>query len=279
MQSFLVYDVFDAVAVLFAARGIKIASNQETKLRFESLNASRWSIARWRKFTNCTDWLSVDIEEEDISEAQRAELALRIASSYLRCKVNLASYSSVSSIASNRNDRSFGYERSTFTTPTVTLNLGASNSVTFLPPTTSFEVNEEMVVEWLRPGARKSDTNNDASNSKSLWRESRSWAARLMLAGREALASVTHHQPEPVGREATDQSLQQPAEGTQTQQGTHQPVVRVAESNQAQQFADLFSQILTKTSTAGTSTSTILNHPAPILEKLSWDSVKPLISN
>ena len=269
MQSTRVVDVFDAVSVLFAARGIKIPSNQETKVQFEDLNARRWSLDHWRKFKNCTEWLAVATEEGDITEAQRTELALRIASAYLRCKVNLTSFSAVSA---GKYDRSFGYEQSSFTTPTVTLNLGATNSVSFRPPT-SFEISEVMVAEWLRPGAKKSDASNNTSDSKSIWRESRNWAAKLMLAGREALAPST--QLEAGDREASNQDLQQSAEGAQTQQTAQQPSQQAADSNQAQQFAEHFiMQLLAKSSAAGAATSTVLSHPAPILEKLNWESVK-----
>ena len=273
MQSIRVVDVFDAVSVLFAAKGIKMQPNPETRARFKDLNAARWSLDHWKKFSNCSDWLGEDTEEEDISEAQRAELALRIASSYLRCNVNLNSFSSVSSTA-DRTDRSFGYEHSS-TTPTVTLNLGATNSVSFRLPPTSFEISEEMVAEWLRPGAKKPDAANSSSKSKSIWRESRSWAARLMLAGREALASSTQLKPpSSEDMEAADRGLPHPAEETQTQQTPQQPSERVAEGNQAQQFAEQFIKFLTKNSVAGASTSTVLSHPAPILEKLDWESVK-----
>ena len=102
MQQIKVAGVFDAVKVLLAAKGIKIPASQETKLRFESINSTRWSMSRWRKIRICTDFLPVDTEEEDISEAQRSEIALRIASSYLRCKVHLASYSSVSAASSDK---------------------------------------------------------------------------------------------------------------------------------------------------------------------------------
>jgi hypothetical protein len=192
---------------------------------------------------------SAESEGDSIAmDALGTEMALRIASAYLRCKVHLVSYSSVSS---NEGRRVFGFERTGFT-PTVKLNHGITDIVTYVTPPASWEINEEMVTQWLESGSRPE-------------KENRNWAARLMLGGREAIASLLQAEPEAEKEESTDQCL--PKQINLVPDPS-------AEQKQTQQLSDLLSQFLAKSC----STNTVLSLSAPVLEKLSYEAVKSWIS-